>query len=217
MQSQGEFCVMVCTHRQQIGDDAMANLERIGAPARRVEGSGAPSCSAVWNRAVIDCPAETVIICNEKARPEREHIDRTLSLLAEGHALVGLYRFGFFGFHKDLIRCIGWFDERYLGGWYEDCDCIYRLCEADVSYWEEESVPYIQMPSSWHHDDAHAHWKAKWVWSDGWIRLLGEEPQPEYDAAIGSRGLWTVNPGRFLPWDAGHKLPNSAAGVTVLR
>jgi len=67
-------------------------------------------------------------------RPIDENIQKTVKLIEEGYAFVGMYRFGFFGFKKELFRKIGPMDERYVGGCWEDDDFYIRLREANLSF-----------------------------------------------------------------------------------
>jgi hypothetical protein len=93
-----------------------------------------------------------------------------LDLINDGYGLVALYSFAFFGFRKELIRRIGWFDERFVGGEHSDCDFVRRVSEADISIFEERSIPYIASPSSWDNSKTKAHFLAKWEesWSEPW-------------------------------------------------
>lgn len=70
-------------------------------------------------------------------------------LLSNGYGLVGLYSWGFFGFYKNLFRTVGFMDERYISGEYEDCDYLRRMKEKDIAAYISFDVPYIHMPSSW--------------------------------------------------------------------
>jgi hypothetical protein len=183
-----QVTVIIASHRPDIAAAMIGSLAPW--PTLRFDGSGAPSCSWVWNQCILACPSETVLICNEKARPTPAHVKRTLNLLADGFGIVGLYRLGFFGFRKELIRRVGFFDERYIGGWYEDNDFLLRLDEADVASFFSDEVPYLQLPSSWTHDGARAHFEAKWrLVGDRWLRLLPELKLP-YD----------LGPARHVPF-----------------
>ena len=164
---------MIASHRPEIAAAAMESLAPW--PTLLFDGRGAPSCSWVWNQCTLLCPTETVVICNEKARPTPAHVEKVLALLNDGFGVVGLYRFGFFGFQKELLRRIGFFDERYTGGWYEDNDFLLRLDEADVASYMSNEIPYLQLSSSWPHDKARAHFEAKWrMANDRWHRSLPE-------------------------------------------
>jgi len=134
---------------------------------------------------------EIIIICSHKVRPTPLDVRRTVDLINEGYGLVALFSFAFFGFKKELIRRIGFFDERYIGGGYEDCDMVRRVSEAGISIYEERSVKYIETPSSWDQSKTRSHFLAKWEenWSEPWEknphsgsvhRKLPEETYP-YD------------------------------------
>jgi hypothetical protein len=86
-------------------------------------------------------------------------------LLDQGHAVVGLYRFGVFGFRKQLFRVIGGLDERYTGGGYEDDDFYLRLREANLAFYLTHEVPYIPGPSTWSdtgRERCRQHFCSKW-------------------------------------------------------
>jgi hypothetical protein len=180
--------VMVATHRPEYSRPLVASLSEVNHVV--VDGTGFPSCSHLWNRCIERCPTELVVIANERSRPLQIHIDKLLGLLDQGYALVGLYRFGFFGFPKETIRIIGPFDERFVGGWYEDNDAILRLRESDLAYFESEECPYLFSPSSWPHEKASEHFRRKW--NRNWTRSL---PEPASTIDLGSNTGQT-----FLPW-----------------
>lgn len=134
------------------------------------DGSGYPSFSNLVNTCVASSPAEIVIMASDKVRPKACHVKQTLSLLDQGHGFVGLYSFAFFGIRKELFRKIGMFDERYIGGGFEDYDFIVRLIESNISMFITFDVPYILGPSGWgDYSKAYPHWCSKWqqTWKDG--------------------------------------------------
>jgi hypothetical protein len=129
------------------------------------DGTGVKNFSTLVNTCVASASTETVILMSDKVRPTKEHVDKTLKLLDDGYAFVGLYLFRFFGFKKELFRRIGFFDERYIGTGYEDYDFLVRLIENNLAFWTEESVPYIDSPSQWTingHYPGYDHWCRKW-------------------------------------------------------
>jgi len=199
----GDYTIMVATHRPEFGDDAMCSL--LDYNPVRVDGNGFPSCSYLWNQCVDRCPTETVIICNERARPTKANIKKMLDLLDEGYALVGLYRFGFFGFPKETLREIGMFDEGFRGGWFEDNDTILRLRESDLGYYESEEVPYLLSESTWTHDGNRDRYLAKWNQVD-WSRKLDE---PDLPYQLGRRTRQA-----FLQWKDSILLPHSGGQYT---
>lgn len=126
-------------------------------------GTNYPSFSKLVNDAILFAKNETVIICSHKVRPTKDNVDRMLKLLSEGYGLVGMYRFAFFGFNKELIRRIGLFDERFVGGGYEDSDMILRLFEANIAVYEAEEIVYNWAPTSWNYERAKPHHNKKWL------------------------------------------------------
>lgn len=130
------------------------------------DGKKYPSFSKLINDCIIECPTEIVIIANDKVRGNNSHVEKMVGLINEGYGIVGLYAFGFFGFKKDLIRKIGFFDERYLGGGFEDRDMIIRLNEANIAYYETRETPYLNITSSWNYTRidslAEKHYNNKW-------------------------------------------------------
>ncbi len=154
------------------------------------DGSGYESFSKLVNSCVQMCPTEKVIILSDKVLPNTEHIQKIIRLIDSGYALVGLYRFACFGFKKELLRRIGMFDERYIGGGFEDYDFIVRLIEANASMYITEEIPYETMPSSWDYNKTYPFWCTKWkhTWESGkqepikFERTLEEE---KYDYKLG--------------------------------
>ena len=150
-------------------------------------GSGYPSFSKLVNSCVACCPTEIVIIFSDKIMPKSDDIEKLIKLLEDGHAFVGLYRFGFFGFKKELFRQIGMMDERYLGGWHEDDDMYLRLGEAGLSAYITEEARYARGPSGWAHGAAIAHYHKKWNVINPGVTTINEltrtlnEEKYEYD------------------------------------
>lgn len=114
------------------------------------DGTNCSSFSKLINLCILDCKTENIIIINDKARPTYNNIIKMINLINDGYGFVGMYRFGFFGFNLDLIRRIGWFDERYIGQGYQDDDFIVRLRESNISVYLSEEIEYlIRTPSRW--------------------------------------------------------------------
>lgn len=147
--------------------------------SRIVDGTGYPSFAKLVNDCIVSSNYEKIIICNDKARPTISAVEKILVMLDEGWGVVAPYRFGFFGFKKDLIRKIGFFDERYVGGGYEDNDFILRLKEADISYYESEEINYVFLSTSWDYENsntAQIHYYTKWKQENQtYTRRLPEE------------------------------------------
>lgn len=147
--------------------DALIEIQESCSPQKLQwhDGTNAPSFSALVNTCVEKCLTETVIMMSHRVRPTAQHIQKLLQLLDQGHAFVGLYRFGFFGFRKQLFRAIGGLDERYTGGGYEDDDFYLRLREANLAFYLTHEVPYTSGPSTWSESGrelCRQHFVSKW-------------------------------------------------------
>lgn len=127
------------------------------------DGTGYTSFSKLVNDCTVSSSTETVILMSYKVTPNQSHIDKSLELLDKGFAFAALYRFGFFGFKKQLFREIGPLDERYIGGGFEDNDLYIRLREADLAAYVTTEMPFMDIPSTWgNYTPAFQHFKTKW-------------------------------------------------------
>jgi hypothetical protein len=127
------------------------------------DGTGYDSFSKLVNVCVASADTEIVIIMSDKVLPTQSNITKIVSLIEQGYGLVGLYRFAFFGFKKQLMRQIGMMDERYVGGGYEDDDMYIRLKEANISMYITEEIEYKKSVSSWNYRLSQNHFMNKWV------------------------------------------------------
>ena len=180
------------------------------------DGTGYPSFSKLVNSCVAACPTEIVVIFSDKMMPTAENIQRLVTLVEQGYAFVGLYRFGFFGFKKELFRLIGTMDERYLGGWHEDDDMYLRLGEAGLSAYITHEVEYTPGKSGWAHGVAIEHYRKKWnlvnpgvTHANDLVRTVGEQT---YDYNLGPS-----IPTTFLPAEHSHITPGAATNLYYSR
>jgi hypothetical protein len=100
------------------------------------------SYSELINDSVVSSPSEWVILINDRTHPTVESVKKMISLLESGFACVLLYNVGFMGFSKELIRKIGWWDQRFLFGGWEDRDWVWRLQKANLAIYESQEVQY---------------------------------------------------------------------------
>jgi|GEM_PF-539610 Glycosyltransferases, probably involved in cell wall biogenesis len=179
-----DYEIIIPSHRPHLSQEAQSCVKDFNN--RIFDGTGYKSCAKLINDCIVSSPYEKIIICNDKARPANLDINKILTMLDEGWGVVAPYRFGFFGFKKDLIRKIGFFDEGYIGGGYEDNDIILRLKEADISYYESEEISYIYLPTSWYYEKssiARQYYENKWkLDGNAYIRRL---PEHNYGYDIG--------------------------------
>jgi hypothetical protein len=113
------------------------------------DGTGYPSFSKLVNDCLTECPTEIFVFASDRVRPTSEDVYKMMNLIGQGYGLVAMYRFAFFGFCKELIRQVGYFDERYVGGGYEDADFWLRVWRRDIAIYESEEVEYKPGPSRW--------------------------------------------------------------------
>jgi hypothetical protein len=190
-----DYTIIVPSNRNTLKDITMNHLINIGEKPIYKNGHGYPSFSKLINDCVIECPTEIVVICNDRAKPTNEDLYRLLSLIEDGYGFVGLYAWGFFGFKKELFRQIGFMDERFVGGNYEDCDYMRRMLEGNVAMYNVFEINYDEtVPSNWDSHKAKLHYDNKWLNGNGFIKRL--IPEEIYDYNIGDKTNQN-----FLGWD----------------
>lgn len=104
-----------------------------------------PSYSQAINEAVIETRSEFMIFINPKAKPKIEDIALIISELCDGYAYSSVVSFGLWGTTKELFRRIGMFDERFVGGEYEDNDFLLRIQQLDAAIswrWNLDRYPH---------------------------------------------------------------------------
>lgn len=148
------------------------------------KGDEYPSYSKLVNDCILTAKEEIVIIMNHKVRPVPLQVYKMINLLYKGFGLVCLRNFHFYGFKKDLIREIGFFDERFVGGGFEDKDFGNRLLENDIALYESAESQEIYMDTSWKNQTKAVEFFSK-KWKEtrtSWKRLL---PDEKYDYDLG--------------------------------
>jgi hypothetical protein len=152
-----------------------------------------PSFSQLMNHAIATSKHEWMIFVNDRTTTSAANTLKICKLLSEGYACVYLYNVGYMGFSKELVRTIGWWDERYkLGGW-EDRDWTFRLAQADLALYESQEVPYDY---SWKSPlqvighgcrESQPHWDRKWEqkYQDAIVKMLPEENYEHWNLFLG--------------------------------
>lgn len=150
-----------------------------------------PSYSQLINHSIVTSPTEWVILINDRTTPTVEEIDKMVNLLEKGTSCVFLYNVGFMGFSKELIRKIGWWDERFTHGGWEDRDWVWRLAEANLSLYESQESTYdytwkspLNVPGG---QLSTPHWLKKWNGYDHnvVVRTMQEEKYQHWDLFLG--------------------------------
>jgi len=154
-----------------------------------------PSYSQLINHSIATSPTEFIIFVNDRCVLNPEEIKKMISLLENGFACVFMYNVGLMGFSKQLVRKIGWWDERYLNGGYEDNCWVLRLYEADLALYESQEGTYrYGYKSPLQNNDRCAlskpHFEKKWnISGNKIIRNLEEEKYPNWDTSLGEERL----------------------------
>ena len=151
------------------------------------------SYSELVNEAIATSPTETIILVNDRVVPHPREVLLMLQLIDRGFAVAGQWNIAFMALTKEVIRKIGWFDQRFYGGGCEDDDFVLRLKLANLSYFEALSCQYDQSWKSplFKSDGAMAsksepYFITKWIETASEIRrVIPEEPYPKWDAMIG--------------------------------
>lgn len=192
--------IVVPTHRPGL----FAELAFAIAPAapRLLPGDSARSLAALFNACIETSPCETVIVACDKTRARYGDVEFALRLLDERFGLVALHGFRFFAARKDLFRAIGLFDETFEGGSFSDSDLLFRMAEANIAYFENRQVPFMDMLSSWSYETEskmRERFNARYAQSvvDGVRRVHRFEPSA-FRRLAAPAGNWS-SPG-WLPW-----------------
>jgi hypothetical protein len=145
------------------------------------------------NHSIATCNTEWMIFVNDRTACTSEHTLKIIDLLQSGFSCVFLYSVGYMGFSKELIRQIGWWDERYLLGGWEDRDWVYRLAHSNLSLYESCEAEYDYSWKSPLQVIGHncklsePHWNEKWEqkYSDVIIKMLPEENYEHWNLFLG--------------------------------
>lgn len=165
------------------------------------DGTGYSSFSKLVNSCVEAAPTEVVIMMSDKVLPTEENVSKLLNLIDQGYGLVGLYRFAFFGFKKELFRTVGPLDERFVGGGFEDDDYYIRLKEANISMYITEEVMYEKRTSSWSYSQSKTHFINKWIPNfDADIKMHHNKIERLLPEEIYNYNLGPKSGERFLDW-----------------
>ena len=163
------------------------------------------SYSQLVNESIATSPTERILLVSDRVIPTPEEGKRAIEILNQGYAMAGMWGVAYAAVTKELFRKVGWWDERFLGGGYEDDDYTLRMKLANVACYESIESNY---DFSWRppRKDGHAacaasepHFNKKWHQMQDYIaRVVPEEDYPHYDKMVGpSRPDISSN---WLPW-----------------
>lgn len=149
------------------------------------------SYSEMMNHAIATSKTEWIILINDRVKPTVLEIKKMIALLENGFACVMLYNVGFIGFSKELIREIGWWDERFLYGGWEDRDWVFRLKKKNLAIYEslESTYDYTWKTSlsKLGGVSSGVFWKIKWDTSFNYVvfKNIAEISYPKWDIYLG--------------------------------
>jgi hypothetical protein len=185
-----EYTIIVPSCRPHFVSDIKSSLQ--GFNINHFDGTGYPSSAKLTNDVIINCPTEIVFINQDKCRGSAEQIYICLDYINAGYGMAWLWPFGFGCFKKDVIRRVGFFEERCAGGQWDDSDMIRRLKEADIGAVMLHSTQRIQLNTLWRPHESEVFFKKKWIGPGEMIRNLGEM---DYHYNIGA-----YQGSQFRPW-----------------
>lgn len=155
-----DFDIYIFVHDMELAKPVLASLKPL--KARIFDGSDYPSFSKIINDIICLSKAEHVVLCSYKVRPTESDIYQMINYFKQGYEFIELYRFACFGLTKELIRHIGFFDERFLGGGFEDSDFTLRMMESQIPFIESETIEYVPSQSNWNYSQERGFHAQKW-------------------------------------------------------
>ena len=116
--------------------------------------------AALWNDCVINAPTDWVLICNDDIIFKSnwlEYLEKQIATDQFDQIMIAHY--GGMCIHKRMFLKLGWFEERFMGGGFEDNDWALRISEAGMK-------DRVDMSHSFTHSEDIDK-------SKGWIRDFG--------------------------------------------
>lgn len=143
------------------------------------------SLTELWNLGILTAPTDWVLLCNDDIVFKPGWLEYLEEQIATGkYDQINLGHYGAFCMHKSLVLKIGWHDERYRGGGYEDIDWQLRIAEAglkdrvDNSHTFYKNVPGHDIGAFIDHfkDGKNEGWQGEN--NQGWICSKWSRPTP---------------------------------------
>ncbi len=103
------------------------------------------SLTELWNLSIILSPTDWVLICNDDIEFKEGWLEYLEKMIDSGkYDLIHLFHYGAMCIHKSMICKVGWFDERFRGGGFEDNDYQLRISEAGLKDRVDRSHDFIR-------------------------------------------------------------------------
>jgi hypothetical protein len=170
--SDAESCLITDETKYEIRIHIISNRPRISKrvlqfigieETRIINGDKSLSFSALCNSILKTNSDGINIVISDKCFPSKHDLEQMVKLIRSGIGLVGIFRFGCFGVHPIFLKKVGYFDENFIGGGYEDGDMVLRSFEEDISVRLYEAIKYFPLPSSWNSELAKKYFNEKWI------------------------------------------------------
>jgi hypothetical protein len=121
--------------------------------------------SKLINHSIATSPTEWIILINDRTVPTVDEVEKMIDLLENGFSCVLLYNVGFMGFSKELIRKIGWWDQRFICAGWEDRDWVWRIYMNNLALYESQESTYDRSwktPLTDSKIESTLHWNSKY-------------------------------------------------------
>lgn len=138
---------MTIIHDSPIGgtsNDAVQNIDNMAHEDyknfRSVFIPEKSSLTELWNLSIILSPTDWALICNDDIIFKDgwlEYLEE--KILENKYLIINLFNYGAMAIHKRAILRLGWFDERFRGGGFEDNDYQLRISEANFKGYVDRS------------------------------------------------------------------------------
>jgi glycosyltransferase involved in cell wall biosynthesis len=119
--------------------------ELSGGLTREIFNPDKSSLTELWNQCLIMSPTDWVLVCNDDIEFKKGWLEYLEEKIEAGeHDIIHLFHYGAMCIHKSLVLKIGWFDERFRGGGFEDNDHQLRIFEAGLKHRVDRSHDFIR-------------------------------------------------------------------------
>lgn len=158
----------------------------------------------IWNQCIKECPTDNVIIASWRQRPTPEHFRLIEEKLTEGYGMVTFDELHFFGFNKHLMTRIGFFDEGFTSGQYEDTDWFNRLKTNNIAIYmgpmsEQRHINGQYVASTWADiaENNRIYYHSKWTEDANNKTLIQKKDELNYSDRELYKSLPEIN---YKPW-----------------
>lgn len=128
----------------------------------------------IWNQCIKECPTNNVIIASWRQRPSVDTFKTIYDKTNEGYGLITFDGLHFFCINKYLTTIIGFFDEGFTKGQFEDTDWFNRLRVNNIGIYMGDIAENRIIGSMWLDGAAEnkKYYISKWTEDTGNNRLI---------------------------------------------